>query len=368
MIFRRYIHREILEKAGWIIALLLLVLSSNRFVDYLADAAGGDLPGDLLFQMLGMKMLASLPKLLPLALFLAVILALSRLARDRELSVVTAAGVPGSFQFWTVSQVAVLFAGLIFVISFFIAPWAELRLATLREQAKVEADVSGLSAGQFREFSEGERVVYVEHISADKARMLNVFVQVRRDAYLGLLNADSAHYSYSPVSGSRYVVFQRGRRYIGSPGDPDYQITEYRSYALLLNAEEQGIPPAKLETLSSASLLGSKVAGHKAEMQWRISYVLTTLLLPLLAVALHRFAFSERRYTFIFAAIMIYFLYSNLLGISKSLVRRDKLSPYIGLWWVHLILILLIILIVQFPAIQRWYRQRKIQRKMQGDP
>ena len=58
MIFRRYIHREILAKLGWITGLLLLVLTSNRFVDYLADAAAGDLPADLLFQILVMKMLA----------------------------------------------------------------------------------------------------------------------------------------------------------------------------------------------------------------------------------------------------------------------------------------------------------------------
>ncbi len=360
MIFRRYIHKEIAEKLGWIIGLLLLVLTSHRFVGYLADAAVGELPGELLFQLLGMKMLASLPKLLPVALFLAVILALSRLSQDKELIIVSAAGVPSAFPFWAVSQFALAFAVLIVIISFFIAPRAELQVAKLREQAKVEADVSGISAGQFREFSQGERVVYVEQLSLDKSSMLNVFLQLRQDENLGVLNAARAHYVFSPGSGSRYVVFEQGRRYIGSPGDKDYQITKYRTYAVLLDDEEQKAPPAKLELLPTSELLGATQPGHKAEMQWRISYVLTGLLLPLLAVALTRFAFSERRYTFILIAIMIYFIYSNLLGISKSLVRRDKLSPYIGLWWVHLLLLLVIILIIKLPAIRRWYRSRKI--------
>lgn len=360
MIFRRYIQKEILEKLGWIVGLLLLVLTSNRFVDYLADAAVGDLPSDLIFQMLSMKMLATLPKLLPVALFLAVILALSRLSQDKELTIVTAAGVPGIFQFWSVIQFALIFSVLIFAISFFIAPWAERNVAELKEQAKVESDISGINSGQFREFSEGERVVYVERLSEDKTSMKNVFLQVRQDDNLGVLNSDSAHYSFSEVSGSRYVVFEHGRRYVGSPGDLDYQITEYRNYAVLLDDEEQGAPARKLETIPSSTLIGSDSLGHKAELQWRISYVLTTLLLPLLAVALNRFAFSERRYTFMFVAIMIYFIYSNLLGISKSLVRRDKLSPYLGLWWVHLILILIIVLIVQWPAIKRWHRGRRM--------
>ena len=92
MILRRYIHREIAEKLGWIIGLLLLIIMSNRFVRYLADAAAGAFPADLVFQALVMKMLTTLPKLMPIAIFLAVLLGLSRLARDRELTAVSVAG------------------------------------------------------------------------------------------------------------------------------------------------------------------------------------------------------------------------------------------------------------------------------------
>ena len=69
MILRRYIHREIAEKLGWIIGLLLLIIMSNRFVRYLADAAAGTFPADLVFQALMMKMLTTLPKLMPIAVF-----------------------------------------------------------------------------------------------------------------------------------------------------------------------------------------------------------------------------------------------------------------------------------------------------------
>ena len=61
MILERYIYREILEKLLWILGLLLLILASNRFVGFLADAADGELPGELVLQMLSMKMLARKP-------------------------------------------------------------------------------------------------------------------------------------------------------------------------------------------------------------------------------------------------------------------------------------------------------------------
>ena len=93
MILERYIHREVLEKLMWILGLLVLILTSHRFVDYLADAAAGRIPGDLILSMLLMRMLSLFPRLLPAAVFLAVILAWTRLAGDKELLIMTGAGV-----------------------------------------------------------------------------------------------------------------------------------------------------------------------------------------------------------------------------------------------------------------------------------
>ena len=42
MILESYIQREIRNKLLWLIGLLILILTSHRFVDYLADAASGN--------------------------------------------------------------------------------------------------------------------------------------------------------------------------------------------------------------------------------------------------------------------------------------------------------------------------------------
>ena len=41
MILRRYIQLEILQRFLWVAGLLFLIYSSDRFVDYLAEAAEG---------------------------------------------------------------------------------------------------------------------------------------------------------------------------------------------------------------------------------------------------------------------------------------------------------------------------------------
>ncbi|MEQ8937528.1 MAG: LptF/LptG family permease, partial [Gammaproteobacteria bacterium] len=87
MIIQRYIYRELLSKLVWILGLLILVFTSNRFVGFLADAAEGSIPGDLVFQMLAYKMLGTLPKIFPVAILVAMLLGFARMANDRELVV-----------------------------------------------------------------------------------------------------------------------------------------------------------------------------------------------------------------------------------------------------------------------------------------
>ncbi len=354
MILERYIYREILEKLLWIIGLLLLILASNRFVGFLADAAEGELPGDLVFQMLTMKMLSTLPKLLPISLFISVTLALSRLAQDRELTIISGTGLAAGFQFRTVSKFAMVFALLVFISSFVVGPWAENGVSSLKGRAEQESDISGIGAGQFKEFSKGDRIVYVENMAAGDKVMENVFLQVRQRQDLGVLRSSSAEYEFSENTGSRYIAFRQGHRYVGKPGMLDYQITHYRTYGVLIEQNEKEKNIVKLEAVPSLQLIGSKRAKYKAELQWRLSYVIATILLPLLAVALNGLSFRETRYVPLFIAIMVYFIYSNLLGISKTLVKRDDLSAMIGMWWVHILLIITIIAIFKYPQIRFW--------------
>lgn len=356
MILRRYIHSEILSKLVWIAGLLLLILTSHRFVGYLADAAEGHIPSDLIFRMLAMKMLSILPRMLPIALFLSVMLAMTRLNRDRELIVVTGAGVAERFQLFAVLRFALVYSLVVAGICFYLAPWAELQLRDLNDMAREQSDVTGLRSGQFKEFNEGDRVAYVQQLASDGSSMRDVFLQVRQENGLGVVKSDRARYQVKPDTGSRYVLFQNGHRYVGEPGDVDYEITRYRTYGVLLEQGDEQASARKLEAYPSAELWGLERARYRAELQWRLSYVLTSLLLALLGVVLSRYAASDQRYMPMFIAILIYFVYSNLLGISKTLMVREELPLYLGLWWVHGLLLLVIILLLQAGRIRFWFK------------
>lgn len=365
MIIERYIHREILVRIIWIVGLLFLIFASIKFVDILADAAAGKLPADMIFKMLWLKMLASQPTMLPLAIFLAVILAYARLSRDNELAILATSGIGKFEQMKIVSRLAVFLCLIVAGLAFYAAPWSESKISQLRIEAKKDADVSGIAAGKFKELSKGDRVVYVESISEDKRTMENVFLQDKHQQELGVLTSNTAKFDVNEETGHQFIIFENGRRYLGEPGSLDYQITEYEKYGVLIESETDEAVLSKLDAAPTSLLLVSDLPKHHAELQWRISLVLACILLALLAVMLNQYSLGQKPYLLLFISVLTYFVYSNLLGISKTLLKRDEISSYIGLWWVHLLLILIIIFLYYSPVL---IQVRKGNRKLQVLP
>ncbi len=59
------------------------------------------------------------------------------------------------------------------------------------------------------------------------------------------------------------------------------------------------------------------------------------LVLTLIAVPLSRLRPRQGRYARVGFAILVYFVYSNLLSAAKVWIQKGELSPVLGVWWVH---------------------------------
>jgi lipopolysaccharide export system permease protein len=65
------------------------------------------------------------------------------------------------------------------------------------------------------------------------------------------------------------------------------------------------------------------------------------LVLTLVAVPLSRLRPRQGRYARVGLAIVVYFVYSNLLSASKVWVEKGNIPPSIGVWWVHIAILAL---------------------------
>ena len=359
LIIRRYIYREILHKLLWIAALLFLIVMTDKLVDYLADAASGRIPGSFVFRFMWLKVLSMQPEILPLILFLSVTLAFSRMNQDNELAVLAATGIGKWAQMKIVVRFMLLFCVLAGTVAFIAAPWAKIKIATLKAQAWQEANISGITPGKFKELSGGKGIVYVEELSLDKRSMNKVFFQTLHGKSGNVLMSAGARLEVDKKSGDRFIVFDKGRRYQGRPGMLDYKVTEYEKYGVLIEAGEKKTGLTSPESLPTLELLTASRTDQMAELQWRFSAVFACILLALLGVLLNQYPFGQKPFTLMLLGILVYFVYHNLLGISKTLLEKGKLSPYLGLWWVHVLLLAVILVIYYVPQIMRWRRGGK---------
>ncbi len=359
LIVQRYLLREVGLAFGAVFAVLLLIYVSNRFVRYLAQAAAGDISPDIVFTLLFYKMIANSVLLLPLALFIAILMALGRLQRDSEIVAMSAGGIGDGKLAIALFWVSVAGAAVTAVMALEVAPRVATLEAELLERSRADVQMSGIFPGRFQDFSGGDQVIYAERLEPGRQTLARVFARAENDGTENVLTAERAYLSLGADQASRYIVLENGYRYTGLPGRVDYAVTRFARHALLLGKSEAAPGYRRLETLASERLLELGKPEHIAELQWRISMPLTMIVLTLMAVPLSHTSPRQGRFLHLFTAILIYFLYTNGIGVAQKLVEREQLSALVGVWAVHALALLAVAaLSLRQPSVRWWLGQR----------
>ena len=354
MILQRYVIREILQSIAAILAVLVLLYASSRFARYLTDAASGVISGDLIFEMLVLKISQNLEILMPVSLYFGVLIGLGRLYKDSEIVAMLASGVGVWRIFQGVIWISIVFAFLTLGMSVFASPEIATKQAKLLARAKGEAEISGILPGRFKELSGGDRVFYAEELSPDRRTMRNVFVQVRQPDRQEIAVAKRAYLSVQGREGDRFVVLEDGYRYTGQPGGANYVITRFEKHAVRIDASRDEPGHHKLESLSSLALLQSGQLSSIAELQWRLSLPISVIVLAVLAIPLSRTSPRQGKYAKLFTAVVIYFIYNNGIGVAQKLVERGDLHPWIGVWPIHILVGLVALALLWSQNTLRW--------------
>jgi lipopolysaccharide export system permease protein len=153
---------------------------------------------------------------------------------------------------------------------------------------------------------------------------------------LELALADTAVYSKASANGSHFVTLFNGRRYEGVPGQNDFRVIEFREHGIPIATPADVVGPQDPDTKPTRALLGMQLSSDVAQLQSRASSPLMALVLTLVAVPLSRLRPRQGRYARVGFAIVLYFVYSNLVSAAKVWLERGELPPLIGVWWVHL--------------------------------
>ena len=131
-----------------------------------------------------------------------------------------------------------------------------------------------------------------------------------------------------------------GERLEGVPGSAEFRIVRFAEHVVPVQVPAPPIWCAGSRRCPRALLGIARPRAARAELQWRIAMPVMCLVLALLAVPLARLRPRQGRYARVWVAVMIYFLYYNLVSIGKTWIAHGTVPAEFGLWWTHAVVVL----------------------------
>ena len=336
---QRYVLREVVQTWLAVTGVLVAILVANQLSRVLGQAADNQYGRHVVAELIALGAIMNLSVIVPVGLLLAVVLTLGRLYHDSEMAALQACGFsPVRLLVPLFCFAAVIAVGLAW-LSFVQVPRADQQVQLIRRSAIKEAQFGQLDAGRFRSFSGGDAVFYAERVDQDGI-LHNVFVRRETAGRIEVALAETATYSKGSA-GMHFVTLFNGRRYEGVPGHSDFRVIEFREHGIPIATPADAVGPQDPDTKPTRELWGTRSASDIAQLQSRASSPLMALVLTLVAVPLSRLRPRQGRYARVGFAIMVYFVYSNLLSAVKVWLEKGELSPVFGVWWVHAGILLL---------------------------
>ncbi len=346
-IIEKYITRELLMPFTVVIVILTGLFSGLSSANFLAGAVTESLGIAVMLKLVLLKTLIALEVLVPIALYIAVIVGLGRMHRDQEINILRSAGVGEHRIIYSVLLVAIPVGIISGVLSIFVRPWAYEENYILNAQAEAELNIDRFQPGRFYGSEKSGRVIYIDSEDESGEQMKNIF-----------------HYKPS-INGSEILVAQEGRKqkqvrgqrsqihlfngYIYQLAHSSTKDTVTQFEKLVYFIDDGDSLDFKRKSAATMVLMDSSRPRDVAELQWRLSRPIATVLLALIAVPFSRT--SPRRKEgekAFFAAALVFSIYYILSGLAQTWVEQGTIGSTPGVWWLY-ILMLIISLSLLFP-------------------
>ncbi|MFT5111238.1 MAG: lipopolysaccharide export system permease protein [Parasphingorhabdus sp.] len=334
MILNRALLRETVQTCGAVAMVLLSIFMVIRLVSVLRQAAEGVIPLDSVMQLLFLRLMTNVDIILPLVLYVSVLMVLGRWSRDNEMAVINACGISPAQFMKPLMGLAIVVSMLVGLFSLYLSPLSVRVIESIQQQFESNAEITGLSPGVFTETRRGG-VYFIERFNADLGYYENIFFYGQEQGDEIVVIASIGFQSVDVATNDLFLVLKDGTRYTGVPGETEYTVIDFETYAIRLEEKPANNLAMPVKGMTTGELLKSGHHIRLAELNWRISKVMVIPVLILFAVAFSSVDARSRRVSKMIFAFLCYFAYANLIGFAIALMRKGDLDPRLGVWYVH---------------------------------
>ena len=344
-ILTRYILREVSANAAVGIAIFTFVLFTKDLGRILELAVRNGAPLASIGQVIFLTLPVALTITIPAGVLVGILIGLSRLAADSEITAMRASGM-GVWNFLRVLSLFVMVAWLAALANgFYVAPRSEAGLAHLQDKLKT---AQASFEVQPRVFYEGfpKIVLYVQDVRSGQraARWRGVFLaDISVPGSPRITQAEQGILvSESPTRLQLHLV--NGSTHETDPRDPGhYQISTFEQTDIPIELpaadskpDSEAVPVTEIPSLTLLQQSGQVEPAlgrwYMIEFHRRLALPTACIVLALVGIPL---GLSSKRggksSGFVLTILLVFGYYSaSLIGV--SLARQGKVSPLVGVW------------------------------------
>jgi lipopolysaccharide export system permease protein len=348
----RYVNLKLFSIFVAILFIISFVVFGNQFVLVVRKSIESGVPFIELMPIVFFNMLRDIPLIVTLSLFLSIILSISQLYKDSEAIVMNSIGI-GIKHFSIIIQpfVILVFSSML-VFTTYIIPFAKFEKNIIESKVENSSEFSFISEGEFEEFKNGDIVFFASKSnSVDDASVQNmeeIFIYSLNNNDPVIVVASEANKFINPKNQGTYLRLKNGTRYQGFPSQVNKRILEFDLYDLEIISKDLKDSISVSSTIESTKTSELLVIGDNlalSELQWRVSQPISILVLAFLGILLGQTSPRGGKGLGLIFGVVIFILYNNCLMIVKSTIENENLNPIVGLFGVHILIILSIILI-----------------------
>ena len=325
MLFHSSIRKELARSFGATLIVLSTVIMTMTLIRTLGQASRGSFdPSDVMLIM-GYTVLAYMPTILTMSLFIATIATLSRMHGDSEMVIWFGGGkglsalIAPLFRFaWPVLVVVVL-------LSLLVLPWSNGKIESLKHQYEKRGDIERIEPGQFQESAGGKRVFFVEKNTSANQTGSNVFIATNENGKETITSARSGR--VQTQGNARFLMLNNGQRLEITVGQGDLKISEFEEYGTQIEGDLLGaanyIP---VNTRPTLELLTNRTPAYMAELSWRLGMIFAAINFIIIGIAASSVNPRMGRSSNLVFALFCFIFYYNLLNLGQNWIANGAMS------------------------------------------
>ena len=350
MIINRYVTREISRPFLIIISICAVIFASFTTAVILNEVVSGLIPATTVAKLVFIRLVIALEILIPVALYFGIVFGLGRMHADSEIVALSAGGLGEVRLAGIILRFSLVVALVVACISLFARPWAYQQQYQLRAQVAAEFDIGYLEARQLLVNPGSNYAIFAATVDRPARSAGEVIVQIRKSDAMQIITGKRLFQPPREEGAPPVFTFEDGYVYkLDMQGSNDV-IGKFGTLNLTLAPPEPVVIGYKSKAAGLLTLFETKHRKDLAELQWRLSTPVATVLIALLAIPLSRSGPRRGRSAKALAAVAAYAVFFNLMTFAKNLVQEGLIGAVPGLWWPLLMLGVLLAVLFHRPS------------------